>query len=454
METTVISEQPARSAHEPGDAPAHQPAWRAVYNRKCVSADHALTLLESGMRVYIHPGCAEPEPLVEAMMRRGAHVRDIEVVHLLTLGTAPYMEPEWAAHFRHRSLFTGKNARAAVNEGRADYVPVFLSEIPALIRSGDLPIDIALIQVSPPDEHGYCSLGVGVECTLSAAQSARYVIAQINDCMPRVHGDNFIHVSRLTYCVEESRPLIELPRVRMSDLHDRIGGHVAALIRDGDTLQLGIGGIPDAVLHHLGDRRDLGVHTEMFSDGIVELVEAGVITGTRKSLHPGKMVASFVLGSQQLFEFIDDNPVVEFHPSDYVNDPFIIAQHENMVSINSAIQVDLTGQVCSDSMGYNIYSGIGGQVDFIRGAARSQGGRPVLALPSTARRDTISRIVPVLDEGAGVVTSRGDVHWVVTEFGAAQLHGQSIRERAQALIGIAHPKFRDQLSRQARQRHL
>jgi acetyl-CoA hydrolase len=437
-----------------GASVAREPAWISRYRDKRVSADAALSHLKSGMRVYVHAGCAQPETLIEAMMRRGPEVENVEVVHLLTLGTAPYADSRWQGHFRHRALFTGRNVREAVNEGRADFVPVFLSEIPGLFLDGLLPVDIALIQVSPPDEHGFCSFGVGVECTMAAAQTAKVVIAQVNPRMPRVHGDNFIHVNRLHYVVEDDRPLAELPRVRMTELHERIGRYVADMIEDGSTLQMGIGGIPDAVLYHLKDKRDLGIHTEMFSDGLVELVELGIITGSKKTLHPGKVVASFVLGTRPLFDFMHDNPLVEFHPSNYVNDPFIIAQNAKMVAINSAIQVDLTGQVCSDSMGYDIYSGIGGQVDFIRGAARSKGGIPVLALPSTAKGDTVSRIVLSLDEGAGVVTSRGDVHWVVTEHGAAYLHGRSIRERALALIAIAHPAFRDDLTFLARKQHL
>ncbi len=420
-----------------------------IQNRR-VSADRALAELQSGMRVYIHPGCAEPEALVDAMMRRAPHVRGVEIMHLLTLGKAPYAEPQWAEHFRHRALFAGKNVRDAVNSGRADYVPVFLHEIPRLFRADLLPIDMALVQVSPPDEHGFCSFGVGVECTMAAAHSARTVVAQVNESMPRVHGDNFVHISDIDYLVEDHRPLVTLPRVVASELHEQIASHIAPLIEDGSTLQLGIGGIPDAVLHHLRDKQDLGIHSEMFSDGIMELVESGVITGRRKNIHPGKVVASFVLGSRELFDFIHDNPLIEFHPSDYVNDPYIIARHDRMVSINSAIQVDLTGQVCSDSMGYSIYSGFGGQVDFIRGAARSAGGKPILALPSTARKETISRIVPVLDEGAGVVTSRADVDWIVTEYGAVNLFGLSLRERAHALVSIAHPAFRDELTGHAR----
>jgi acetyl-CoA hydrolase len=357
-------------------------------------------------------------------------------------------------HFRHVALFCGKNVRDAINAGRADYIPVFLSEIPRLFRTGRVPLDVALIHVSPPDEHGFCSFGVGVECTKAAAEAARVVIAQVNPAMPRVLGDNFIHVRKVTHFVESNDPLAELPRVRMSPAFEDIGKNVASLIEDGATLQLGIGGIPDAVLHFVSDRRHLGVHTEMFSDGMVELVEQGVVTNEKKTLHPGKIVASFVLGSKPLFDFIHNNPIVEFHPSDYVNDPFIIAQNDNMVAVNSAIEVDLTGQVCSDSIGDTIYSGFGGQVDFVRGASRAKNGRAVIALLSTAKDGQVSRISTVLDEGAGVVTSRADVHYVVTEFGVADLFGKTLRERAKALIGIAHPKFRDELEAGARRRRL
>jgi acetyl-CoA hydrolase len=418
-----------------------------------VSSDDALSHLQSGMRVYIHPGCAEPEALVEAMMRRGPHVQDVEVMHLMTPGKAPYVEPIWDGHFQHRALFTGLNCREAVNTGRGDYVPVFLHEIPRLFRKDLFPIDIALIQVSPPDDHGFCSFGVGVECTLAAAQSARIVIAQVNEAMPRVHGDNFIHISDINFLVEDHRPLARLPHTEPSAMHDQIAAHIEPLIEDGSTLQLGIGGLPNAVLATLKDKKDLGIHTEMFSDGVVELVEMGIINGRKKNIHAGKVVASFVLGSPKLFDFVHDNPLIEFHPSDYVNDPFIISRHDNMVSINSAIQVDLSGQVCADSMGYRIYSGFGGQVDFIRGAARSKGGKPILALPSTAKGGTISRVVPSLDEGAGVVTSRADVDWIVTEYGAVNLFGLSLRERARALISIAHPDFQEELADFARKQY-
>lgn len=430
--------------------PLRTPTWAEEYRRKLTSAAGALQCVRSGHRVYVHPGCAEPESLVEALVGRKDELRDVEVVHILTMGSAPYLAAEMEGHFRHRSLFTGRNAREAVNEGRADYTPIFLNEIPALFSDGTLPIDVALIQVSLPDEHGFCSFGVGIDITKPAAENARIVVAEMNRQTPRTLGDSFIHLHKLDYIVAVDRPMLELPRLRMTDLHSQIGAHVADLIEDGSTLQMGIGGIPDAVLFHLQGKKDLGVHTEMFSDGVIELVRQGIINNERKTLHPGKMVASFVLGSRTLYDFIDNNPICEFHPVNYVNDPFVISQNEKMVAINSALQVDLTGQICADSIGYAIYSGIGGQVDFIRGAARSRGGKPIIALPSTAKNDTVSRIALHLDEGAGVVTSRGDVHFVVTEYGVANLHGRSIRERAKALIDIAHPKFRDELTAQAR----
>lgn len=416
-----------------------------AYYGKLVTAEEALKSVRSGNCVYIHPGCAAPEKLIAAMVARANELLDVRVMHLMSFGAAPYARPEMAKHFRHLALFAGKNVREAINQGRADYLPVFLSEIPRLFYCRRLPVDIALIQVSPPDEHGFCSFGVGVDCTKAASETAKVVIAQVNSKMPRVLGDNFIHVRKITHFVECDEPLLELPRIHRSSEHEQIGKNCAGLIEDGSTLQLGIGGIPDAVLHRLRDRKDLGVHTEMFSDGMVELVEAGVVTNEKKTLHPGKIVASFVLGTHKLFDFIHDNPIVEFHPTEYVNDPFIIAQNDKMVSINSAIQVDLTGQVCADSIGYSIYSGFGGQVDFVRGAARSRGGKAIIALLSTAKDGSVSRIVPHLEEGAGVVTSRGDVHYIVTEFGVADLHGKSLRERARALIAIAHPAFRGEL---------
>ena len=429
--------------------------WEETYRCRVRTADEAVKTIQSRHHVWIHAGCNNPEELVRAMVARAGELEGVTVSHLLTFGCADYVEPRYARSFRHCSLFTGPNVREAVNDGRADYVPVFLSEVPRLIDTGRLPVDVALIHVSPPDEHGFCSYGVGVECTKAAAEKAGAVVALVNRRMPRSLGDAFIHVSRLTHVVEVDRPVLELPRSEgVSDVARAIGANVAELIEDGATLQMGIGEIPDAVLLFLGEKRDLGIHTEMFSDGVVGLFERGVITGNAKTLHRGKIVASFVLGSKRTFDFLDNNPFVEFHPSDYVNDPFIIARNEKMVAINSALSVDLTGQVCAESMGPRIYSGFGGQVDFIRGAARSKGGRPIIALPSTARGGAVSRIVGVLEEGSGVVTTRADVHHVVTEHGIAHLFGKSLRERAQELIAIAEPAFREELRAAARRRKL
>ena len=420
-------------------------SWQASYEAKLRTPSEALEVLRSGMRVYIQPGCAEPETLVEALLRRAPFVHDVEVVHMLTLGNADYVKPEMAGHFRHNAMFIGGNVREAINDGRADYTPVYLSEIEDLFETRAMPIDVALIQVSPPDLHGFCSFGVGIDATLTAAKCARHVIAQVNDQMPRTYGDSFIHVSNVSAIVESSRPLCQLPQERLSELHLAVAKNVASLIDDGAVVQTGIGGIPDAVLSFLSDRKDLGVHSELVSDSVIPLIEAGVITGARKNYKPRKIILGFVLGTKKLFDFVDNNPIFEFHPTAYTNNPLLIARNDNMVAVNSALQVDLTGQVCSDSIGTYFYSGIGGQVDFLRGASRSKGGKPIIALPSTAKSGTISRIVPMLDPGAGVVTSRGLIRYVVTEYGIAYLHGKSIRERARALIEVAHPKFRDQL---------
>jgi acyl-CoA hydrolase len=424
-------------------------SWMELYRSKVKTADQALAVLRSGQRVYIHQGCAEPEELVKAMVRRAPHVRDVEVIHLATMGTAEYARPEFEGHFRHNALFIGANVRRAVQEGRADYTPIFLHEIEALFRNGALPLDVALIQCSPPDDFGFMSLGPGVDITLTAAKHARHLIIEVNDQCPRTLGDTFLHVSKADAIVETSHPLPEYHKGEITDVHRAIAAHAANLIPDGATLQTGIGGIPDAVLLALVHHKDLGVHTEMFSDGLIELIQSGVVNNERKTLHPHKVISGFVLGTRKLFDFIHDNPIFEFHPTSYTNDPFVIAQNERMVAINSALEVDLTGQVCADSLGHLPYSGIGGQVDFIRGAARSKGGVPIIALPSTAREGTVSRIVPVLRPGAGVVTSRGDVHYVVTEFGVASLHGKTLRQRAEALIQIAHPRFREELLREA-----
>lgn len=439
--TTLATATSPRAAH-----------WFEIYRAKKCSADEAVKTIHTGNTVYIHPGCAEPEQLVRAMVRRGPELKEVKVIHLLTAGTAEYVSLEMENHFRHVAFFAGANVRTAINEGRADFIPIFLGEIEQLISSRAIPIDVALIHLSPPDEHGFCSFGVGVDTTKTAAEHARVVIAQINPKMPRTLGNSFIHINKIHSIVEVQDPILEHAQGQISDTANRIGRNIADLIEDGSTLQLGIGEIPDAVLYYLKDKKDLGVHTEMVSDGVVELMEKGVINNEKKTLHPGKVILGFVLGTRRLYDFIDNNPSFEFHPSQYTNNPFLISQNDKMVAINSAIEVDLTGQVCADSIGYNFYSGIGGQVDFIRGAARSKGGKPIIALPSTAKGESISRIVPCLKEGAGVVTSRGDVHYVVTEFGVAYLHGKTIRERCKALIEVAHPAFRDSLTAFARNR--
>lgn len=420
-------------------------AWATAYRAKVTTPAGAVSRVRSGHRVYIHPGAAEPNGLVQALIERAGELRGVEIIHLLTLGEAGYVRPGLEDSFRHVAFFVGANVREAVNSGRADYIPIALSEVSGLFRPGGLPIDVCLIQVSPPDEHGFCSFGVGVDCTKAAADSAGTVIAEVNERMPRTLGDSFIHVRKLDVIVETSRPLLELPHRPATDLNRAIARNASELIEDGATLQVGIGGIPDAILNSLADRRDLGIHTEMFSDGVMDLVEQGVVTNERKTLHRGKIIAGFLMGSSRLYEFAHDNPVIELHPSEYTNNPFVIAANERMVAINSGLQVDLTGQVCADSLGTRIYSGVGGQSDFIRGAARSAGGKPIIALPSTARGGAVSRIAPVLDPGAGVVTLRSDVDYVVTEFGVARLRGKSLRQRAEALLAIAHPDFQQEL---------
>ncbi|MFQ5428954.1 MAG: GNAT family N-acetyltransferase [Phycisphaerae bacterium] len=428
------------------------PPWQERYAEKVCSAEEAVASVAHGHRVFVGSGAGEPQTLVEALTAR-EDLSDTEIVHILTLGVATYAEPRFGDRFRHNAYFIGSNVRQAVMAGRADYTPIFLSEISELFRSGRVTIDVALIEVSPPDAHGYCSYGVSCDIVKPAAETAHMVVAEVNEQMPRVLGDCFIHVRDIDRLVPSDRPLPEIPQREPDELSRRIARHIANLIHDGATLQLGIGRIPNAVLHYLTECKNLGVHTEMFSDGIIPLVEKGVITNAEKTLHRGKIVSSFVMGSRKLYDFLDNNPLIEFHPTEYVNDPFVIAQNDKMISINAAIEVDLTGQICSDSMGSRFYSGIGGQVDFTRGAARSKGGKPIIALPSTAEKETISRIVPYLKQGAGVVTSRGDAHYVATEYGIAYLHGKNIRERALALIQIAHPKFRPWLLAEAKAQH-
>ena len=427
--------------------------WREEYRNKCVDAAEALKAVRSGDRVWVHSNCATPATLLNALVARAGELRNVEIVHIKTMGDAEYTRPEYAGIFRHRAMFMGENVREAVVAGRADYTPIFLSDIEGLFSSGNLPLDVVLIQVSPPDDHGYVTLGTTVGCTLNATRCARTVIAEVNEQMPRTHGETAIHVSRISAIVETSHPLLELHPEPFTELHRRVAENVASLIPEGATLQTGIGGIPDAVLACLGDKRDLGIHSELVGDGVIDLMESGVINGERKTLHRGKAVISIALGSQRLIDFVHDNPAFEFRPICYTNDPFVVAQNDRMVAINSALQVDLTGQVCADSLGTKPYSGFGGQVDFIRGASRSKGGVPIIALPATARHGTVSRIVPMLEPGAGVVTSRADVHYVVTEHGIAYLHGKTLRERAEALIAIADPQFRGDLEDFAMRSH-
>ncbi len=429
-------------------------SWIDDYHRKLTSAEQAVAHIRSGMRMYLTGNCSVPQTLLAALVERAPSLEDVEIVQVLTVGEADYVAPEMEGHLRVNTLFISENVRAAVNQGRADFTPAHLSEIPRLFSTGVLPLDAVLIQVSPPDEHGFCSYGVEVGVSKTAAQNARLVIAEVNTQMPRTLGDAFIHVSKIHHAVHVDYQLPQIKMGQPTELSKAIGRHVASLIEDGATLQMGIGAIPDGVLLFLREKRDLGVHSELFSDGAVDLYEAGVITNEKKTLHPGKMIAGFLLGTNRLYEFADNNPVVELHPSEYVNDPRVIAQNEKMVAINSAIEVDLTGQVCADSIGTRLFSGTGGQLDFIRGAARAKGGKPIIALPSLAESRSgarFSRIVPTLKPGAGVVTTRNDVHFVATEFGVADLYGQTIRQRARALISIAHPEMQEDLERAARE---
>ncbi len=429
-------------------------SWVDDYKKKLVTAEDAVSVIKSSDRVYISGNAATPYVLMNALASRKDELEDVELVHVLLLGDDPLSKPEMEGHFRHNSLFVGPADRKAINEGRADYIPIFLHQIPGLIYSGQMPLNVTMLHLSPPDEHGFMSFGVEVLASKAAAEKAQIVIAQVNEEMPRVLGDSFIHVSRVHKIVEISEELPQLERSPFTEVERKIGHFIAELIEDGSTLQLGIGGIPDAVLSALKERRDLGIHTEMVSDGVMEAIEAGIITGAKKTFHPNKVILTFILGSKTLYDFSDNNPVFEAHPTDYTNHPFNVSRNENMIAINSAIEVDITGQVCSDSVGTYIYSGFGGQVDFIRGAAHSKGGKPIIALPSTAKNDEISRIVPFLKKGAGVVTTRADVKYVVTEYGVANLHGRNLQERTVALINIAHPKFRPDLIKEAKSRFL
>jgi 4-hydroxybutyrate CoA-transferase len=420
-------------------------SWETEYSHKLTTAAEALRIVESGMRVFVHASSGFPTALVNALADRAPSLRDVEIVHLLVFSEAPTAQVQHAESFRHRCLFIGGNLRRAVAEGRADYVPIHLGETERLTTRKDFPIDIALIQVTPPDRYGYMSVGAAGEIMLGTSRAAKHVIAQVNSRVPRTCGESSLHVSEVDALVESSQPLVEFQAGEPTECEHAIARHVADLIEDGDTIQIGIGGVPDAILSCLHDRKDLGVHSEILSDSIVPLIERGVITGARKTLHPYKIVVGFGLGTRKFTDFVNENPFFEFRSHLYVNDPFVIARNDRMVAVNSALEVDLTGQVCSDSVGQSFYSGFGGQLDFIRGAARAKFGRPVIALPATARNGSISRIVPMLNPGAGVVDTRADVHFVATEFGVVDLWGKSVRERAELLIGIAHPSFRGEL---------
>ncbi|MBE0534458.1 MAG: GNAT family N-acetyltransferase [Phycisphaerae bacterium] len=424
--------------------------WKKKYAGSIGSPADAIQLIKPGDSIFIGTGCGQPQHLVHELVAHSAHIFDSNIINFLTIGPAPYMHDKFRDKFNVNSFFIADNVRDSIQEGISDYTPMFLSEIPQEFESGRIPLDIAFISVTPPDANGLCSLGISVDIVKSAAANARYVVAQVNANMPRTLGDCFLHVNSIDMLVPYDEPLITVEPEASDEVLRRIGQNLARLVEDGSTIECGIGRIPQAMAEFLGDKRELGIHTEMFGDWIIDLIECGAITCTKKTINRGKIVASFAMGSQRLYDYIDNNPFFEFHPTEYVNDPFIISQHDKMVGINVGLEVDLTGQVCADSLGYRFYSGIGGQVDFIRGCARSRGGKPVITMPSTAKNETVSRIVAKLTEGAGVVTTRGDIHYVVTEYGIAYLHGKSIRERVLALINIAHPKFRKELIQAAK----
>ena len=430
----------------------------SLYKSRVVSPQDAVKVIKSGQRVFLTGNVSVPQKVLAALVDYAPNLTDVEIAQVLTIGPADYVDPAMEGHLRVNTMFISANVRKAVQEGRVDFTPVMLSEFPLLFKRGLMSLDVALIHVSPPDEHGFCSLGVEAGPTKTPAEMAKIVIAEVNEQMPRTLGDSFIHVGRINYIVPVNYAIPELAMAEegQSDVIEKIAGHIAGLIPDGATMQLGLGAIPDAVLKYLYDKKELGIHTELFSDGVIDLVNAGVLTNARKSLHPGKIVAGILMGSKRLYDWVDDNPMIEMHRSEYVNDPFVIAQNERMVAINSAIEVDLTGQVCADSIGPKLYSGVGGQLDFIYGASRAKDGIPIIALPSTVTMKdgtTLSKIALMLKHGAGVVTTRNHVRFVVTEFGVAELYGKTIRERAQVLIKIAHPDFRDELTHQAKEFH-
>jgi len=425
--------------------------WKEIYAQRLTTAADAVSRIKSGDRVSIGHAVGQPLYLVEAMMENYKSYKDVEITHMVPMGGAPYTEPGMEEHFRHNALFVGATTRKTISDGHGDFTPCYFSQIPNIFGR-TMPLDVAMVTVSPPDEHGYCSLGTSVDYSIHAVENAKVVLAQVNRHMPRTLGNSFVHVSKIDCIVEHDRPIIELPPPKIGDVEKAIGEHCASLVKDGDCLQLGIGAIPDAVLLFLTDKKDLGIHTEMFSDGVVTLVEAGVINCSKKNLHKDKMIATFLMGTQRLYDFVHNNPMVQMYPSTYTNDPYVAGQNDNLVSINSCVQVDLLGQVCSESVGTTQISAVGGQVDFVRAAAISKGGRSIIAMPSTAMGGKVSKIVPTLDEGAVVTTNRYDVEYIITEHGIANLKYRSVRDRARMLISIAHPDFRDQLKLAFQQR--
>lgn len=426
--------------------------WRTWYKEHLFTPAQAVQQIKSGQRVVVAHACGEPSIILDALVANAAQYENVEIIHMVAMGKAAYCQPQYDKNFHHNAFFLGGSTRAAAAEGRVDFTPVYFSEIPSLLRE-DLRPNVTLLQCSPPDAHGYVSLGVSVDYTKPAAEASDLIIAQVNQNMPRTLGDSFLHVTQIGCLVEADTPVIELEPPKIGDVERAIGENVASLVRDGDTLQLGIGAIPDAVLLFLKEKNDLGIHTEMFSDGVVELVEAGVITNKAKTLHRGQSVATFLMGTRRLYDYVNNNPAVAMYPVDYVNDPYVIGQNDNLVSINSCVQVDIMGQVVSTSAGLRQISGVGGQVDFVRGANLSKGGRAIMAMPSTTGKGKISKIVPFLDQGSAVTTTRNEVNYVITEYGIAKLKGKSLRQRAEALIRIAHPDFRDELTAEFRRRY-